>query len=369
MRKATISILVFVSILPIFALSGASASDSNSSTAALYFPIFSKNINLLRINGGRVDWSATGNRIAFDREITENHYEVFTMNPDGSNVTCITCSIAALPHISNGNPAWDPSGQWIIFQAAKPGHLRPTHLTPGIGIRDDLWMIKPDRSDVREIVSLPDGPNEGLLHPHFSPDGTKLSWSQMTKIASPWGTNQEYGYWQLAVADYSGGDNPSLSDIQYFSPGGDAFYENHGISPDNQWLYFTSNMNAGQLGKPAFEDNDIYRMNLGNGSVEQLTTVGYNEHAELNSRGDTLVFMSSADEQNSGTDYWLMDADGTNKRRLTYFNEPRHAEYSPNPLVAADSSWSPDGDQIVAYVLTDVQAQHGEILLINVSSP
>ncbi len=188
----------------------------------------------------------------------------------------------------------------------------------------------------------------------------------MTARASSSGEYQEYGYWELAVADFSDGAVPAISNIKYFQPGGQAFYENHGISPDNQWLYFTSNMDAKLLGRPLFQDTDIYRMNLVNSSVEQLTDSGYNEHAELNPAGDTLVFMSSVDEPNSGTDYWLMDADGTNKRRLTYFNVPGHAEYSRNPLLAADSTWSPDGTQVMGYVQTDHQAQQGEILLIRV---
>jgi Tol biopolymer transport system component len=66
-------------------------------------------------------------------------------------------------------------------------------------------------------------------------------------------------------------------------------------------------------------------------------------------------------------DYWIMDADGKNQRRLTYFNEPGHDEsiQSPSGAVAADFAWSPDGRQIAAYVMTDTRNVSGPIKLID----
>jgi hypothetical protein len=46
-----------------------------------------------------------------------------------------------------------------------------------------------------------------------------------------------------------------------------------------------------------------------------------------------------------------MDADGSNKQQLTYFNEPGHPEYmNGKRCVVADSIWRPDGKKIAALV-------------------
>jgi len=53
------------------------------------------------------------------------------------------------------------------------------------------------------------------------------------------------------------------------------------------------------------------------------------------------------------TEFWLMDADGSNPRRLTFFHDPA----SPHALrrefaVAADIDWSPDGKSPIGHVVT-----------------
>ena len=42
-------------------------------------------------------------------------------------------------------------------------------------------------------------------------------------------------------------------------------------------------------------------------------------------------------------DYWLMDSDGQNKERLTYFNDPSAPEYMERRIIVAASDISPDG--------------------------
>ena len=51
------------------------------------------------------------------------------------------------------------------------------------------------------------------------------------------------------------------------------------------------------------------------------------------------------------TELWIMDADGSNKQRLTYFNEPGYPEYMGGKrCVVSDISWSPDGKKIIVLV-------------------
>jgi hypothetical protein len=43
--------------------------------------------------------------------------------------------------------------------------------------------------------------------------------------------------------------------------------------------------------------------------------------------------MSSQDNRNNGTDWWLMDADGSDQRRLTHFNLPGYPEGSGSAVI------------------------------------
>jgi hypothetical protein len=78
--------------------------------------------------------------------------------------------------------------------------------------------------------------------------------------------------------------------------------------------------------------------------------------------------MSNRGLSSRGAEYWIMDSDGSNKRRLTYFNEKGHPQYvGPNTMVA-DFSWRPDGKAFGAYtggkVITASTAE--KILLIEI---
>ena len=80
----------------------------------------------------------------------------------------------------------------------------------------------------------------------------------------------------------------------------------------------------------------------------------WDEHAQLSPRNDIIAYMSSTPygvehDSNYGkwlkTDMWVMDVDGTNHRRITYFNEPGHPEYQGD-TICADNSWNPNGTKL-----------------------
>src|SRR4051794_246063 len=123
-------------------------------------------------SGGRVDWSGTTNRIAFDRLDAGGYYRVYTMRPDGSDQRCLTCSTPVpLPRRHQGNPAWHPSGAYLVIQAEKASHWGITFsATPGLGYYNDLWVVSVDGLRAWQITNV-SGRNQGVLHPHFSNDG------------------------------------------------------------------------------------------------------------------------------------------------------------------------------------------------------
>src|SRR5262245_51329327 len=104
-----------------------------------------KAISILKDPGGRVDWSPKGDQIAFDKPGPDGYFEVYVMQPDGTGERCLTCDKKGIPNKHKGNPAFSPSGQYVVFQAEKQIYVGPEALaTPGAGIGNDLWLTTAD---------------------------------------------------------------------------------------------------------------------------------------------------------------------------------------------------------------------------------
>ncbi|MDP3772436.1 MAG: hypothetical protein Q8Q94_03620 [bacterium] len=307
-------------------------------------------------DGGRVDWSPQ-NLIAFDRKNGDGIYQVFTRKPDGSDETCLSCKNSQLTGRGVGQPAWHPSDEFIVFQVEKNEHPEGAfikrQLNPGVGVFQDLWAMNVKSNQVYPLTNIPIGAGYGVLHPHFSSDGKKLAWSEMYEKPSL-KKGYEFGKWKLKIADFQVDKNGvRLANIQEYQPGDDVFYENHGFSPDSRQLAFSSNLKKGTV---VLSNNNIYLMDLRTKKLTQLTNKDYNEHAQFSPDGKKIIWITNKDNVNHGTDYWIMNANGSGKQRLTYFNTPGHSQQHNLDIgsreTAADSSWSPDGNRFVAFYFT-----------------
>ena len=80
-----------------------------------------------------------GDRIVF-HSLEKDHWEIFTANTDGSNVTALTRPATTLytplPH--NVAPVWSPDGQHIVFLSNRTGQWK-------------FWVMNPDGSDQRQL--------------------------------------------------------------------------------------------------------------------------------------------------------------------------------------------------------------------------
>ena len=87
----------------------------------------------------------------------------------------------------------------------------------------------------------------------------------------------------------------------------------------------------------------------------RLTNEGYNEHAHISPDGKYIVWMSSVgngdthDYYKVGTDYWIMNIDGSNKQRLTFLNKPDHPHFRGRYAVVADFDWDPSSSAANGY--------------------
>lgn len=327
-------------------------------------------ILLLKKDGGRVDWcpNPAVNLVAFDKAGSDGFYDICVMSPDGSNERCITCGSNAIGGKHNGQPAWHPSGNWIVFQSEKKEHPGGSAFsTPGRGVYCDLWLVDPAGKQYVQLTNLPVDKNCGVLHPHFSDDGKKLSWSEMYEAASMQHKGTLFGKFKLKVADFGedSAGKPFLSNIKEYIPGDSVLYENHGFSPDGKYLIFMSNFNREVS---SLKGNKIYRMDLATREVKLMAGEGYNEHATYTPDGKYVVFASDRENANHGMDYWIEKADGSGLQRLTYFNRKNYPEYLKKGW-AVDMSWSPDGKILLAYVQDNLMADAGSIYIIKFKHP
>ena len=147
----------------------------------------SQDISIINTNGGRVDWSPSGNNlIAFDRMGSDGYFDVWTMKLDGSEQRCLTCGPTRLPQKHIGNPVWHPSGKFIVFQAQKrdvPKKFDPK-CAPGAGTLNDLWVMTSNGKKFWKIYKVSpeiSKDSQGVLHPQFSHNGKNIIWSERVK--------------------------------------------------------------------------------------------------------------------------------------------------------------------------------------------
>ena len=81
--------------------------------------------------------------------------------------------------------------------------------------------------------------------------------------------------------------------------------------------------------------------------------------------GTQILWMSNQDNgATGGTDWWIMNADGSDQRRLTYFNQPGTAHYR-GKVCATDASFSPDGRSFAGYIRNSLITQCGPIVRVD----
>ncbi len=299
-------------------------------------------LNDFRGAGGRLDWSRDGRMVVFDRKGKDGKYDLY-LSIDSGEPEPLTVDHPDLPHGERrnfGQPAFDPSGRYIVYQAEKEKHPFCFELStnPGAGVYNDIWIYDLQTKRTWPIWVVPNDKHHGVLHPQFSHDGKQLSWSDLYKTANIKDPALVAGAWKLKVADFS---PEGLRNVKEFQPGEEVIYENHGFSPDDQWLMFTTNMTE----ENPVTNSQIYKMHLASKEIVQLTDRDYNEHAHMSPDGKYIVWMSTRDlggEGNMyavGTEYWIMRSDGSDKQRLTFMNEESHPHFRGLFGVNADFAW------------------------------
>lgn len=309
-------------------------------------------------SGSQPDFSGDGRLIAFT-DLVAGDYEVFVMQADGSARTCVTCGVSGPPelvHKHKGKPTfYPPDSRYLLISVENEhGDHGPT-TAPGIGDDHDLWLVNLEHRTFWRLTALPAG--AAIQYPRFSDDGSRLLWSERYQKdqGAVWEKGCEWGFWKLKLAGFSlSNEGPSLTGALELAPAGRGYYEPHGFDRgSNQRLIMTAMI---RTAKSALY-GEIYTYDLA--SHELVLLAGsegtHYEMALYSPSGARVSFMAGPFIGFSGgpykADLYLMDRDGHNRVRLTYFNDPGHPEYAGAAVQMQKVSWNPGGSRMVSAYL------------------
>jgi Tol biopolymer transport system component len=306
--------------------SGADSGPPQPSPSSCGAPV---KATVMHTTGWAAHWSHAAKTIAYNDLGSDGYYHIHLMNEDGSGDRVFGPGIAGFPTRTVGSPYWDPTGKYLAFVAEKPTHPgSSSEATPGWGSWSDVWIAAVDGSGVWPLTNVPTDPDHGTLIPIFSQDGRQILWTERTLRSNPFSLKQFAAYWVLRLADIRiDQDGPHLSNIRTIQPGGvDSFTESGGFSLDGRSLLLTSNYETNN-----FWSSQIYRYDIASGTLTRLTELNtYNEHPRFTPDGK-IIWMTDKNHTLAGADWWVMNADGTAKTQLSFFNVTGHAESDGSP--------------------------------------
>ena len=274
-----------------------------------------------QVKGEPIDVARLEGRIVFD-----DFENVYVMEADGTGAQAVT--VREGPEF---DAAWAPDGRWIVYRDSRRG----------INEDDEIYVARADGSGARNLTRN----RANDWGPDWSPDGRTIVFNS-DRAGAPMG-----GYLMSP-------DGSSLRRIE-----ADVWIEYPSFSPDGTRIAFMGHDGS---------DYDVYVADLQTGATTRLTRApGSDGWPAWSPDGSTIAFASERDdclhvprtspcwsdpggEPGEHHDIWLMEADGSNQRRVT-------SEFGQ--FVA----WSPDGEYLLVsgaslYVIRSDGTGRAEVL-------
>jgi CubicO group peptidase (beta-lactamase class C family) len=235
-------------------------------------------------NGLATSWSNDGSRLAIQLDGRDLSAEIYTVAPDGSDLTRITRDLA-----HDFVPAFSPDGARIAFARGEPATT-------------DLYLVDSDGEGLAQLTDL-----EGFEHsPIWSPDGGRIAFVRGEGDVGGFG--ETGALWTVNI------DGTNLELLLDERVGYVAW------SPDGTRIVLELRGDEVHIGV----------LDLSTGSLADL---GPGFVPKWSPDGERLTFIRGTDD---ALDIYVMDADGANVVQLT-----------DDPAFDTFPIWSPDGETIL----------------------
>jgi len=260
--------------------------------------------------GQQVSRAVANGRIAFVSGEGNAFTDIYTMNPDGSNVQRLTNSNLAHYYF---DPAWSPDGSKIAFVRFSGTYNDSLRLYTDIVY--EIFVMNADGSDQRRLTQ-----SRSDFSPAWSPDGTQIAfWRDMPSSRGIFVMNAD-GSDQRAVASTSELGQPAWS-------------------PDGLKFAVTD-----------FNFFRIYLINVDGSNQTQITQppASFEDHNPAWSPDGSKITFTRGTGCFWGCEtehLWVVNADGSNPTKLT-------------DTLANTHAWSPDGTKIIG-------SQGGDLFVMN----
>lgn len=270
-------------------------------------------------------------QIAYGKLDKNNYYKIYIADSLGNNERPLKYA-GWCDNCHQWPEEWHPSGEYLFCYiekeeyAKEKGHKRkPVDATPGYGAYTDIWLVSKDGLKAWKLLDIPNSYNSGIIHGAIADDGSLFAWSERIKRPNFFNFNLMAGSYVLKVANFTFDSVPKLTNIKSFQPGGvDACNELDAISKDNSLITFYSTFESKNLFA-----TPIYTLNITTGKITKLTSKSFSQAATYTPNGKQLIYMTGDGcdifpFEIQGADWWIMNADGSKKTRLTYMNKKNH---------------------------------------------
>lgn len=248
--------------------------------------------------GGRTG----GILFASDRDGADGSFDIFRIDPDGTDVENVTRTPAGL----YAALTLSPDGSRVAFMSDRDGCY-------------DIWTMDVDGSDVTQLTGK--DPNRRCSqNPQWSPDGTRI------EFLAAWEADQN---WHVYVMDADGGNPHRVSNVPDANPGNE--YPS-GWTPDGRVVFWRFTQTGVKT---------VYAVNADGTGAEPLFDEEWSDHPVWSPDGSLLAYTRYGE-----TTSYLVVRDGAGAEdTLASLDASAPATLIGIPG-ASFHPWSPDGSRI-----------------------